>query len=101
MRLKYASNEMKDLAIRLKIPVITAQQINRAGNMAIDAAHDAGKEDLGKMLGRGNVAQAWDLLANSDWVGVLNVENERSTGKRYLTIQELKKRYNYISITHS
>lgn len=93
MRLKYASNEMKDLAIRLKIPVITAQQINRAGNMAIDAAHDAGKEDLGKMLGRGNVAQAWDLLENSDWVGVLNVENERSTGKRYLTIKELKKRY--------
>ena len=45
------------------------------------------------MLGRGNVAQAWDLLENSDWVGVLNVENERSTGKRYLTIKELKKRY--------
>ena len=93
MRLKYASNEMKDLAIRLKIPVITAQQINRAGNMTIDSALESGKEDLGRFLGRGNIAQAWDLLENSDWVGVLNVERERSTDKRYLTIKELKKRY--------
>ena len=77
MRLKYASNELKDLAIRLKIPVITAQQINRAGNMAVDDAQVAGKEDLGKLIGRGNVAQSWDLLENSDWVCILNIEVKR------------------------
>ena len=93
MRLKYASNELKDLAIRLKIPVITAQQINRAGNMAVDDAQVAGKEDLGKLIGRGNVAQSWDLLENSDWVCILNIEVKRDDGSRWLTMNEIKKRY--------
>ena len=93
LQLKNASNEMKDLAVKLKIPVITAQQINRAGNMTIDSAMESGKEDLARFLGRGNVAQAWDLLENSDWVGILNVEVEKASGVRYLTIKEIKKRY--------
>ena len=93
MRLKYASNEMKDLAIRFTRPAHTAHHNTRAGNMTHDSALESGKDDLGRFLGRGNIAQAWDLLENSDWVGVLNVERERSTDKRYLTIKELKKRY--------
>jgi hypothetical protein len=92
-QLAYASNELKDLAVRKKIPVITAQQINRAGNMTIDAALESGKEDLARFLGRGNIAQSWDMLENCDWAAILNVEIERSTGIRYLTIKEIKKRY--------
>jgi hypothetical protein len=92
-QLAYASNELKDLAVKLHIPVITAQQINRAGNMTIDAAMESGKEDLARFLGRGNIAQCWDMLENCDWAAILNREIERSTSISYLTIKEIKKRY--------
>jgi hypothetical protein len=61
--------------------------------MTIDAAMESGKEDLARFLGRGNIAQSWDMLENTDWAAILNVEVERSTGVRYLTIKEIKKRY--------
>lgn len=93
IKLRDISNSLKDLAIHYNIPVFTAQQINRAGNMTIDAAMDSGKEDLGRFLGRGNIAECWDLMENSDWVAILNVEVERSSGIRYLTVKEIKKRY--------
>lgn len=92
-QLANVSNELKDLAIRKQIPVITAQQINRAGNMTVDSALESGKEDLARFLGRGNIAQSWDMLENCDWTAILNVEIERSSGIRYLTIKEIKKRY--------
>lgn len=92
-QLAYASNELKDLAVRNHIPVITAQQLNRAGNVTIDAAMESGKEDLARFLGRGNIAQCWDMLENCDWASILNIEIERSSGTRYLTIKEIKKRY--------
>ena len=92
-QLANASNELKDLAVRKRIPVITAQQINRAGNMTIDAAMESGKEDLARFLGRGNIAQSWDMLENCDWAAILNIEVERSSAVRYLTIKEIKKRY--------
>ena len=92
-QLANASNELKDLAVKLNIPVITAQQINRSGNMTIDAAMESGKEDLARFLGRGNIAQCWDMLENCDWAAIMNIEIERQTQRRYLTIKEIKKRY--------
>ena len=74
IQLKNVSNELKTLAIRLEIPVITANQINRAGNMAIDAAASEGREDLARMLGRANIAVSWDLLENVDWAAIINIE---------------------------
>ena len=50
IRLANVSNELKDLSVNLKIPVITAQQINRAGNMALDNASETGKEDLARFF---------------------------------------------------
>jgi hypothetical protein len=61
--------------------------------MTVDAALESGKEDLARFLGRGNIAQSWDMLENCDWTAILNVEMERSTNIRYLTIKEIKKRY--------
>lgn len=92
-RLANVSNELKDLSVNLKIPVITAQQINRAGNMALDNASETGKEDLARFLGRGNIAQCWDIIENSDWCGILNIEVEKSSNIKYLTVKEIKKRY--------
>jgi hypothetical protein len=61
--------------------------------MTIDAAAGSGKEDLARFLGRANISDAWDLLENADWSAILNVEVERKTRIRYLTIKEIKKRY--------
>ena len=93
IKLRNISNGLKDLAIHYKIPIITAQQLNRSGNMTIDAAAGSGKEDLARFLGRSNISDAWDLLENADWSAILNVEVERTSHIRYLTIKEIKKRY--------
>jgi hypothetical protein len=94
-RIKYRdiTNGLKDLSIRYKIPVLSAQQINRSGNMVIDSAMEGGKSDLARFLGRGNIAESWDILENADWAAILNVEIDRTDNKRYLTIKEIKKRY--------
>lgn len=93
LQLKNVSNELKTLAIKLDIPVITANQINRAGNMAIDAAAGEGKEDLARLLGRANIAVSWDLLENVDWAAIINIEREKRTNLLYLTIKRIKIRY--------
>ena len=93
LQLKNVSNELKTLAIKLDIPVITANQINRAGNMAIDAAAGEGKEDLARLLGRANIAVSWDLLENVDWAAIINIEREKKSGLLYLTIKRIKIRY--------
>ena len=93
IRLANVSNELKDLSVNLKIPVITAQQINRAGNTALDNATETGKEDLARFSARGNIAQCWDIIENSDWCGILNIEVEKSSNIKYLTVKEIKKRY--------
>lgn len=93
IQLKNVSNELKTLAIKFDIPVITANQINRAGNMAIDAAAGEGKEDLARLLGRANIAVSWDLLENVDWAAIINMEREKRSGTLYLTIKRIKMRY--------
>lgn len=104
IQLKNVSNELKTLAIKYDIPVITANQINRAGNMAIDAAATEGKEDLARLLGRANIAVSWDLLENVDWAAIINMERERRSGTLYLTIKRIKMRYkdlaSYTYINH-
>ena len=97
IQLKNVSNELKTLAIKFDIPVITANQINRAGNMAIDAAAGEGKEDLARLLGRANIAVSWDLLENVDWAAIINMERERRSGTLYLTIKRIKMRYKDLS----
>lgn len=93
VKLRDISNGIKDILIRYKIPGISAQQINRSGSVTIDSAMESGKEDLTRYLGRSNIADAWDLFENVDWCCILNVEIERSSGNRFLTFKELKKRY--------
>lgn len=98
LQLKNVSNELKTLAIRLDIPVITANQINRAGNMAIDAAASEGKEDLARMIGRANVSASWDLLENVDWAAIINLEREKRSGRLYLTFKRIKIRYKDMAV---
>lgn len=94
--LKNVTNELHSLAVDFDIPVISAHQLNRGGASAIDAAMQANKEDLARFVGRSNVGSAWEVMENSDWVCIINVEKKKSTGQFYLTFKRVKLRYREI-----
>lgn len=91
--LKHITNELSDLAKEFDIPVISAQQINRAGTAAVDAAMGDKKEDLARFLSKTHVANAWEIVENSSWVAIIQLEQKRSTGQFYLTFKRVKMRY--------
>jgi len=93
IELKNCSSELKNLAENLDIPVITAMQINRAGNQVVEQAMTQSKEDLAKFMGATNVANCWDLIENSDWVCIINIERHKESGQYYLTFKLVKIRY--------
>lgn len=41
---------------------ITAQQLNRTGASVIDAALQANKEDVTRLVGRDSIAGAWEII---------------------------------------
>ena len=91
--LKNITNELKTLAKKLDIPVITAQQLNRTASSVVDAALQNKKEDVTRLVGRDGVAGAWEIIENSDVVIIINQEVQVDTGKVYLTFKMLKRRY--------
>lgn len=91
--LKNITNELKTLATAYRIPVITAQQLNRTASAIIDAAIQAKKEDVTKLVGRDGVAGAWEIIENSDVVIIINREKKLGGTDIYLTFKLLKRRY--------
>lgn len=91
--LKNITNELKSLANYFDIPVITAQQLNRVAASVVDAAIQARKEDVTRLVGRDGVAGAWEIIENSDVVIIINQEEKVDTGDRYMTFKLLKRRY--------
>lgn len=91
--LKNITNELKSLASHYEIPVITAHQLNRDAASTVDAAMQANKSDLARLLGRGQVGSAWEVIENADFACIINVEKKRSTGQYYLTFKRIKIRY--------
>lgn len=91
--LKNITNELKTIATNLDIPVITAQQLNRSSASVVDAAIQAKKEDVTKLVGRDGVGSAWEIIENSDWVCIINKEVKLDTDELYLTFKMLKRRY--------
>ena len=59
--LKNITNELKSIATNLDIPVITAHQLNRSSASVVDAAIQAKKEDVTKLVGRDGVGTAWEI----------------------------------------
>ena len=86
-------DEFKVIAVDKQIPVILANQLNRDASKTIDAAVECNKTDLARFLGAANVSEAWTVIENSDWVGLINRERMISTNQLYLTIKRLKIRY--------
>lgn len=91
--LKNITNELKEVAKYFDIPVITAQQLNRTGASVVDAAMQANKDDVTKLVGRDAIAGAWEIIENSDFVCIINPETQTTTGKSFLTFKMLKRRY--------
>ena len=91
--LKNITNELKTLAKLYNIPVITAQQLNRTASAVVDAAIQAKKEDVTRLVGRDGIAGAWEIIENSDVCIIINREKKIDTGKIYLTFKLLKRRY--------
>lgn len=91
--LKNITNELKELGKFFDIPVITAQQLNRSGATVVDAAMQAKKDDVTRLVGRDAIAGAWEILENSDFTCIINPEVKQDTGELYLIFKMLKRRY--------
>lgn len=86
-------DEFKAIAVAKDIPFITASQLNRDAARTIDASIECNKTDLARSLGTSNVGESWNLIENSDWVGIINRERQVSTNTMFLTVKRLKIRY--------
>lgn len=59
--LKNITNELKELSKFFDIPTISAQQLNRVGASVVDAALQANKEDVTRLVGRDAIGTAWEI----------------------------------------
>lgn len=91
--LKNITNELKEIAKFYDIPVITAQQLNRVGAAVVDAAIQAKKEDVTRLVGRDAIAGAWEIIENSDFCCIINPEVKQDTQELFMTFKLLKRRY--------
>ena len=91
--LKNITNELKEVAKFFDIVVISAQQLNRVGASVVDAALQAKKEDVTRLVGRDAIAGSWEIIENSDFVCIINPEVKTDTNELFLTFKMLKRRY--------
>ena len=90
IRMSFVAKELKTIAQFYEIPVITAMQLNREGNSIIDAAMRESKQDVARFVGSSSIGNAWDIIEDSDWVCLINLELQKSTNQLYLTFKRLK-----------
>ena len=90
VRMSFVAKELKSIAQFFQIPVITAMQLNREGNSIIDAAMRDSKQDVARFVGSSSIGNAWDIIEDSDWVCLINLELQKSTQKLFLTFKRLK-----------
>jgi hypothetical protein len=92
LRASYVAKELKNIAEYYQIPVITAQQINRTGNQTVDAAMKEGKQDLIRFIGNSDIGGAWSVIEEADWVCIVSLERQLSTGRLFLSFKRTKQR---------
>lgn len=85
-------NELKALAVREDIPVVTAHQMNRAGAAVLDNAVRQGKGDGLKNVGREHTGDAWEVIETSDFVAMTNIAYKPGTDDRYMELEVVKRR---------
>lgn len=84
--LKNITNELKEVAKHFDIPVITAQQLNRSGAAVVDAALQAKKEDVTRLVGRDSVAGAWEINTMVSTYSNVRFKTSLIAGTPYRTI---------------
>lgn len=87
------TNELRAIAQEYLIPIVTAQQMNRAALAAINMAKRNGETDLIKYVGLENVGDAWEVAENADMTIILVVERRKSDGRLLLAFYRAKSRY--------
>ena len=90
VRMSFVAKELKTIAQYYQIPVITAMQLNREGNRIIDSAMSDSKQDVARFVGSSSIGNAWDIIEDSDWVCLINLEMQKSTQRLFLTFKRLK-----------
>lgn len=85
-------NELKALAVREDIPVVTAHQMNRAGAAVLDNAVRQGKGDGLKNVGREHTGDAWEVIETSDFVAMTNIAYKPGSDDRYMELEVVKRR---------
>lgn len=90
VRMSFVAKELKTIAQYYEIPVITAMQLNREGNSIIDSAMRDSKQDVARFVGTSSIGNAWDIIEDSDWVCLINLELQKSTQRLFLTFKRLK-----------
>lgn len=95
IRISNAIKELKSFSQYFNIPVITAMQLNREGNSIIDSALDGdNKQDVLRFVGPSNIGNCWDIMEETDWACIINLERKMSTNELFLTFKRVKIRYN-------
>jgi len=90
VRMSFVAKELKSIAQHFQVPVITAMQLNREGNSIIDTAIRDCKQDVARFVGSSSIGNAWDIVEDSDWVCLINLELQKSTNRLFLTFKRLK-----------
>ena len=48
------------------------------------------KQDVARFVGSSSIGNAWDIIEDSDWVCLINLELQKSTQQLFLTFKRLK-----------
>jgi hypothetical protein len=74
-------------------PLITAHQLNRAGNQMMTEKRGKGEVDLAKSLGRSFISGAYDIERRVHWSAFICVETSKFDNEPYLEIKRDKVKY--------
>jgi len=86
------ANDYSVLAKRLEIPVIGAGQFNRKAADTIET-NEGNKYDIGRLLGKAHISEAYAILKNVDSAIAINKEID-DKGYEYMTFKDMKQRSN-------
>lgn len=87
------ANDFSELSKALKIPIITANQVNRtAYDTLMQQGKNENKNDLGKQASLSMQSESALITENVDFAAAINREVLKSTDTWYLTFTDLKNR---------
>ena len=91
--LKNVTNELRQIAIDFDISVVTAAQLNRQAAQIINTTVRSGKADALKEIDSSLIGSAWEIIENSDFVCLINIQRRKKDGKLFLSFLSCKNRY--------